>query len=210
MPLIFCELLDNECFIGLWEVTESHSFFLERLPLDENMADELQEILHPQKQLEWLASRYLVELVTAEAGVMHRGIAKDEFGKPFLEDTPVQISITHTLRYVAVALHPRLPLGIDMEKPSPKLARVATKFCMENELADAQQNLKKLCIYWSAKEALYKLYGRKRLTFRENLQIVPFHESATRITGYIKIDGSEQVYSLQLKWMDEYVLVIAY
>lgn len=210
MPLVFCELIENQCHLALWEITESHSYFFELLPLDESTADELDAIQHPQKQLEWLASRYLIEIVTKEAQIEHNGVAKDEFGKPFLENTNVEISLSHTTKYVAVALHANKPVGIDLEKPSSKLLNVAARYCTETELIHAGDNLQKLCVYWSGKEALYKLYGRKRLTFRENLQLEPFDLADNMVTGMIYLENTVTHYLLHLRWIEGYLLVLVF
>lgn len=209
MPLVFCELIENQCHLALWEVTESHSYFFELLPLDESTAEELDAIQHPQKQLEWLASRYLIEIVTKQAQIEHSGVAKDEFGKPFLENANVEISLSHTTKYVAVALHPSKPVGIDLEKPSFKLLKVAARYCTDSELNHAGGDLQKLCIYWSGKEALYKLYGRKRLTFKENLQIEPFEIQDETINGIISLEESTTHYLLRIRWIEGYLLVLA-
>lgn len=209
MPLVFCKNIINDCWLALWEIAESHEYFLERLPLDENTSEELEDISHPQKQLEWLASRYCLEYLAKSLHIQHNGMAKDEFGKPFLEDCQAEMSLTHTERFVAVAIHSSKSIGLDMEKPSEKLQKISSKFLAQPELLHANNDFLKLCLYWAGKEALYKLYGRKRLFFKENLRINPFDNTAEQLHGYIVIDNTTQAFTLYVVWHEGFALVLA-
>lgn len=209
MALVLCEMIAPGCWLAIWEIAESQAFFLEKLPLDEDTSDELAAISHPQKQLEWLASRYCIEVLTQRLGIKHRGVAKDEFGKPFLTESGVEMSLTHTAEYVAVTIHPERAIGIDMEKPSEKLRKIASKYLSESEIQASRLELRALCIYWSAKEALYKLYGRKRLHFKENISVEPFVAEANQLRGSIVLPEATYSYQLYLRWLGDYVLVVA-
>jgi hypothetical protein len=44
----------------------------------------------------------------------------------------------------------------------------------DDEWSDGANNLKKLCVYWCAKEAMYKIYGKRSLIFTEQILIKPF------------------------------------
>ena len=154
---------------ALWEVTEIESELtyasLESCPDD---------IVHPQKRLEWLAGRALIRSLAESYGVNYVGLRKDEFGKPFLKEHSGQISLSHSYPFVAAQWHPSLPVGIDLEQPKDKLLQVASRVFSMDELADAGNHLTKLCIYWCAKEALYKIYGKRNLLFTDHLRVSPF------------------------------------
>jgi phosphopantetheinyl transferase len=119
------------------------------------------------------------------------------------------MSITHTSKYVAAVLHPSEAIGMDMEKPSEKLKRIAYKFLSEAEIAEADSDIEKLCIYWSAKEALYKLYGKRKVIFSENLYILPFKKEQNKIIGQLIINGLDKKYNICIEKIDGYVLVVA-
>jgi hypothetical protein len=54
------------------------------------------------------------------------------------------------------------------------------------ELQDAGNNLTKHCVYWCAKEALYKIDGKKGLHFSNQLNIEPFElQEAGGLKGII-------------------------
>ncbi len=161
---------NNEGGWALWHITESIdalTFLIksELCPV---------EIITPKKKLEWLASRALIQQLSEKVGLPFKGIYKDEFGKPFLKNNSAQISLSHSYPYVAAQLHFSIAVGIDIELPSEKLLRVAHRVFSAAEQQDAGINLTKNCVYWCAKEALYKLYGKRGISFSENIKVEPF------------------------------------
>ena len=208
MPQIFDLSLTSGAKVAVWEVKEPPVFFLEKLDTDLFNLEELAYIQHPQKQLEWLASRYLVQELSKAMLVNHQGIVKDEFGKPFLSKSTVELSLSHTLQYVVVGLHPSQAIGLDLEMPSEKLRKVARKFLSESELAHANDQLKVLCVYWACKEALYKYYGKKALAFKENILIEPFELHQQTLFGKIQTPDYQQVFRLILSWIKDCCLVV--
>lgn len=159
----------NSTSVGLAEITSEKD---EILTHDHTDLDHL----HPKKRLEFLASRLLVQEVCNELEIPYNGIEKDEFGKPHLIDSEYHISISHSYPMVACAIHPSKPCGIDIESLRPQLVKIKHKFLNPKELAFCGDDLKKLCLHWSVKEALYKIYGRKNLHFAKQFavqQIMP-------------------------------------
>jgi phosphopantetheinyl transferase len=168
---------------------------------------ELASIHHPQKQIEFFCSRLTIKHLSDKLGIKYLGIKKDEYGKPYLVGSVWQFSLTHTVEYIAVVMHETRDLGIDMEQPSEKLLRIAHKYLSENERSDANNDLDKLCIYWSAKEALYKLYGKRKVIFIDNLLISPFNKDQQVISGRLKINDIDEYYTLIVEKIAHYYLV---
>ena len=102
-------------------------------------------------------------------------IEYDEFGKPSLRNDDRQISISHTDGMVAVQISNQ-PTGVDVEKISGRVAKIAHKFLSPTELKaiDIKNQLLHMYAYWGAKETIYKIYGRKRLDFKKDIRIEPF------------------------------------
>ncbi len=209
MPIILQKKYTSGTHLAVWQITESHDELQSMLPSEILTDAELANIHHPQKQVEFFCSRLTIKFLTDFLDIKYFGIKKDEFGKPYLVGTNWQMSLTHTIDYVAVVMHPMQALGIDMEKPSEKLRKIANRMMSENEVKDANDDLEKLCIYWSAKEALYKLYGKRSVDFRENLFISPFQKGASKIIGRLKINEIDEEYSIFIENIAEYVLVVA-
>jgi 4'-phosphopantetheinyl transferase len=132
------------------------------------------EIHHPERQKEWLTARYLAWEVCRHAGLPYPGMRKESTGKPFLPGLPTEISVTHSFPWVALLLSTDEPVGIDLEQPKSKLLKVGPRFLNAREWAHAEGDLTKLCLYWCAKETLYKIRSEKGLLFKEGLEVAPF------------------------------------
>lgn len=208
MPLVHAENITEDCRLLVWQLTESAEALQEMLPAAADKA-EFSTISHPQKKREWLAGRVLLALIVAEAGEIFQGTWKDEHGKPFLVGSQHYISLTHSFDYVAAVIHPTLPVGIDMEKKDDKLLRTARKYLKESEMVEAGNSLSTHCTYWCAKEALYKLNGRNRVSFKDDIIIQPFSKNATRLRGNLNDAGRCVESELHVRWLGEYCLVVA-
>ncbi|NOS91391.1 MAG: 4'-phosphopantetheinyl transferase superfamily protein, partial [Cyclobacteriaceae bacterium] len=139
---------------GIWHIEETE----EELAFDAFEQAPL-ELVSTTKRLEWLTARVLIRHLIEQNNFAYNGLIKDKFGKPFLRDLSLQISLTHSFPFVAAQWHKMLPVGIDLEQPKEKLLKVGPRVLSAEEWKDANSDQTKLCIYWCAKEALYKNYG---------------------------------------------------
>ena len=203
MPLVKSEMIGVGSAWGLWQITETeedlaYSAF-ESCPED---------IVAPSKRKEFLAGRALVKALVEKVGAEYSGIRKDEQGKPHLKDQAYEISLSHSSPYVAAQIHPNSAVGIDIEQPKEKLLRVASRVLSEPEEEDAGDNVVKHCVYWCAKEAMYKLYGKRGLHFNSQLNLDPFElKKSGELQGYIRTNGIPKAVSLGYVVRDDYVLV---
>ena len=189
---------------GLWLIQEDEDQL-------RNQLGELEPIppafTNPKKRLEFLAGRLLIRELLSSLKLDFAGIQKDEHGKPFLKNLPHHISLSHSYPYVAAIVDADKIVGIDLEQPKDKLFRVASRIHASAELADLGDNLTKHCVYWCAKEALIKVYGKKDLTLAENLQISPFElKSEGNITGRIIVKDGTTTIPLMYKVFDGFVV----
>ena len=210
MPLVHSEKIEENSTLLLWKLTESETELRVSLGSLYNFID-LDSITHPQKIREWLASRLLIKTLAEQFGIFYEGTHKDEHGKAFLVNNNSHISITHTFDYVAAVINLSSPVGIDMERIDEKLRRTAKKYLSESEYFQAGNHLSSLCTYWCAKEALYKLYGKKKISFKDSICIKPFSGEQDQIQGILTDSDEEiKVYSpIHLRWFDDYCLAIA-
>lgn len=189
---------------ALWRIEEAEETLAEIVPF-EKISD---TITSPQKRLEWIAGRVLVKEVMEAMDLNFQGIVKDEFGKPFPEGYDYQLSLSHSFPFVAVLLDKYESVGIDLEQPKEKLLRIASRIHSEDELNDAGTDVIKHCVYWCAKEALIKIYGKKDLIFSENMKILPFQrQTEGNIIGKIIVKDMERVIPLYYQVTSEFVLV---
>lgn len=184
MPLSL-KLNINKSIFGLWTIDES----LEKLRQDFNIAlqeekEHLKKFKNPNRQIEWMVTRLLTYKLLEKKVI----IDYDEFGKPSLRNDNRQISISHTDGMVAVQISNQ-HTGVDVEKISGRVAKIAHKFLSPTELKaiDIKNQLLHMYAYWGAKETIYKIYGRKGLDFKENIRIEPFKiEKEGTIIAHLK------------------------
>lgn len=203
MPLVRAEMTGDGSAWGLWQITETE----EELSYEafESVPD---DIIAPSKRKEYLAGRALVKTLAEKVGVQYSGIRKDEQGKPYLKDQSHEISLSHSSPYVAAQIHEREAVGIDIEQPKEKLLRVAPRVLSSSEEDDAGNDVVKHCVYWCAKEAMYKLYGKRGLHFNSQLNLDPFElKRSGELQGYIRANGIPTLVNLGYVVKDDYVLV---
>lgn len=169
MPQALRKSHNSGAEIIVWEVNESSDFFLSELSDYVFEDKEYMTARFDWKKLELLAARYAAKVLVESLGNTFKGIAKDEFGKPFLVDSTLEMSLTHSKKYVAVAIHKSQKLGVDLERPSAKMWRIKERLFSAEETNAIGTDLERMSVFWSAKEGLYKLYGKRGIDFKENL-----------------------------------------
>ncbi len=209
MPITKIEKINSNSFWCFWEITESVDQLRGKITLSENGKKELEKISHPIKQKERLASRCCVKALVEHIGKQYNGITKDEHDKPRLIDLNYHISISHSFPYAAAIIHKMLPVGIDIEKPVEKIGRIAHRFLNNDEFDDCDGDLKKLCIYWAGKEAIFKLNGKTGLIFKEDISIAPFNlENQNVVKSEFKV-GNESV-KIALNYLEFKDYIVCY
>jgi 4'-phosphopantetheinyl transferase len=202
MPLLKFNPTDTESAWAVWHITESENELA--YASFESCPDEL---VSPTKRLEFLAVRALLRETCQQLKIDYQGVLKDSFGKPHLKENPHQISLTHSFPYVAIQIHAYQPVGIDLEQPKEKLTRVAGRVLSAAEQEHAGNHIPTLCVYWCAKEALYKIHGMRGLAFQSHLLIDPFQlASQGTLHGQILANPVIQA-SLHYLVEPDYVLV---
>lgn len=208
MPLISTKISLSDGHILIWRLEESVEELRKNLP-DWLDLSEFQRISHPLKQREWLAGRQLFSTVCQRAGFAFQGIWKNPEGKPFLIGSDAHISLSHSEHFVAAAIHYHHPVGIDLERPRPKLRAVAHKFLSDTELREVNGNMDLLCRYWSGKEALFKLFGEKQVSFRDHIHIVPGETESDSWTARVRTPTRSGKAVLRYEEVEDYYLTIA-
>ena len=210
MPLFLHKSLPEKGELGLWKIEESESYFLDKLDLSTEEMEYINQI-KGRGRLEWLASRWLLHTMS---GRTHRGVClKDEYGKPYLQDSAFQISISHSWGGVAAIMAAPYAIGVDIQKFVTKIHRIAHKFMRAEEAASLEETtrLEHLHIYWGAKEALYKAYGRKKLDFKEHIHITPFAFDLEngKCSGYAQKEDYLKYFDIFYEKIEDYYLVYA-
>ncbi len=209
MAVVYQKYLPKDVEIFIWRIEEPASFFLNKLRLSSKEKAQIAG-LRGKRKLEWLASRYLLHLMSGRA--VRGACIKDEFGKPHLENSDYHISFSHSSDLVTVIASPFV-VGIDIQHFVGKIDRIAHKFMNENEKKSltAGSELAHLHVYWGAKEAIYKGYGRKQLDFRQNIIIspFPFNKKGGEFSGQLKKNALTCYFELGYEFFDGFTLVYA-
>lgn len=206
MPICFKKTYKNGTRLAVWEITESYDELIAKSATKTLQMLDFEEIKFKKKAVEFLVSQLLVSEFTALEGIEHSGIYKDEYGKPHLRDSEWQFSLTHTQHFVAVAFHPFLPVGIDLEKPSEKMRKIMSRLFTPEEEKMVGDDIVKMSWFWSAKEALYKLYGKRKVDFKQHLKLQLYDN---QFIGEIHIEEHNSKYSLYIESIGDYFLVVA-
>ena len=207
MGLYLKKELENEAVIGVWQITETEEELKE---LSSTPSDEMEEISFIRSESlrkQRLAVRALLNTLFDDKVYL----SHHDNGKPYLENNPVNISITHTEKYVAVILHEEENVGIDIESLDRDFSAVEKKALSEDEIDDLEDEKRneQLAIYWCAKEAVFKLLSRYNVDFAEQIEIERFRprgEGELEAIFTSKKDDEEE-FDLEYITFDRHVLV---
>ena len=207
MGLYLKKKLDNEATIGVWQITETEE---ELTKLSATPTDEMEEISFIKSESlrkQRLAVRALLNTLFDEKVYL----SHHDNGKPYLENNAVNISITHTEKYVAVILHEEEDCGIDIESLDRDFSAVEKKALSEDEIEDLEEEKRneQLAIYWCAKEAIFKLLSRYNVDFAEQIEIECFRprgEGELEAT-FIDKNEDEEEFNLEYRTFDRHVMV---
>ena len=206
MGLYLKKELDNEAVIGVWQITETEEELKE---LSSTPSDEMEEISFIRSESlrkQRLAVRALLNTMFDDKVYL----SHHDNGKPYIENNPINISITHTAKYVAVILHEEENVGIDIESLDRDFSAVEKKALSEDEIDDLEDEKRneQLAIYWCAKEAIFKLLSRYNVDFAEQIEIERFRprgEGELEATFTSKDD--EEEFDLEYIPFDRHILV---
>lgn len=198
---------DSRSRLGVWQITESEAELraLSSIPTDE--LEEISYIKNESLRKQKLAVRALLDTFFEDKVYL----SHHDNGKPYIENSAVNISITHTNKYVAIILNEEEEVGIDCESLDRDFSAVEKKALSEDEIDDLDEDKRneQLAIYWCAKEAIYKKMSQYNVDFAEQIEIDNFRvrrEGELEAT-FIQKDGFEEELNLQYTTFDRHVLV---
>lgn len=198
---------DSRSRLGVWQITETEEELraLTSIPSDE--LEEISYIKNESLRKQKLAVRALLDTFFEDKVYL----SHHDNGKPYIENSAVNISITHTNKYVAIILNEEEEVGIDCESLDRDFSAVEKKALSEDEIEDLDEDKRneQLAIYWCAKEAIYKKMSQYNVDFAEQIEIDDFRvrrEGELEAT-FIQKDGFEEELNLQYTTFDRHVLV---
>ena len=194
----------------LWAVRpidESSETLLNKLEKKAWYLPFLKQLATETRKQEWLSVRVLLkELLNEEKEIIYLSS-----GRPVLADGSYHLSVSHTKGFVAVALHPRQAVGVDIEYRSPRIKKIRSKFLNEAEERNLclEQEEAHLLLHWSAKESLFKALGEENVDFREHLCVhsfLPVSDSLSSFTASETRTPFRHTLSVEYLVTEDYVL----
>lgn len=168
MPLYKKKIEKNYTYV-IWRLTES--------------LEELQNILHInipphikalKRKKEFICVRILASLLKINI----EELRYTENGKPIIDGSKKNISISHTEGYVTILISSQKNIGIDIEKYSERLIKVAKHYLSEEEIKNINtfnscRNIISIndtfLLHWCAKEAIYKAIPNNVITWNRDI-----------------------------------------
>jgi phosphopantetheine--protein transferase-like protein len=194
MAIAYRQRVDDNTEFALWKIEEQAEDLYSQLQLNDEEKKFVQNISNGKRHLHWLGTRVLLRTMLNTHEYIDCQV--DEHGKPYLVSLPYHISLSHSFDYAAVMISRKNPVGIDIEQVKEKVERIAARFLSPDELMfiDPLQRIDHLYACWCAKEAVYKCYGQKEVSFMDDIALMPFEftkesqANAILTKGDIKID----------------------
>lgn len=207
MALAYHKKLDEDTEFAIWKIEETPEDLYAQLQLKEHEKIVLEDMNNGKRSLHWLSTRVLLRhLVNTDEYI---DCKVDENGKPYLANFPYHISFSHSFDYAAVILSKTKPVGIDIEIIKEKIVRVADKFLTKDETSflDAQHKIEHLYICWCAKEAVYKLQGKRNVSFKDNIRLTAFpYQLEGSFSARLEADQTCKTFDVFYEQFDNYMI----
>lgn len=206
MPITINKESKSGSVIGVWHITEPLDYFVGNSNLTPDENEHYKRFIPELRKKHWLSYRLLINTLLGKK----QEIIYDQNGKPSLKGSDSFISVSHSGEYCAVIINKSLPVGVDIEKITPRIEKVFDKFMNDNEIRgiSIENRLEYMYIYWCSKEALYKMHGKGNLDFRSDMMIEPFSISKSgTLDSTLIVDKIPEKHNLFYEQISDYMLV---
>lgn len=186
--------LPIEISFQISKIQEDLNFYLQHIPeILKNPVLERTE--NAQKRKESLGCRYLLnnQLIKLNKPILPIDYTIE--GKPFMKNG-IHFSFSHTSEYVCSILSHDKSIGIDIESNHRKIEKIAPRFLNQIELSHFNTP-KKQILAWSMKEAIYKAFAKKGISFREQILLHIENDSYVGIVHHESIAHKMPIYHFQ-------------
>jgi phosphopantetheinyl transferase len=185
LPIFYKEDINPNTKLGIWKIEEDENFFLQQVPYPA-------QVTHPNKRLQHLAGRYLLQYLFPN--FPYHEILIADTRKPYLPQEQFHFSISHSGNYAAAIVSVQQRVGIDIELYSPKTELIRHKFLTGSELSlltnhflsvDHQLSstyLEFFTLCWCCKEAVYKHWGNGGIDFKKHICIEEINTGSQQIS----------------------------
>lgn len=207
MPIIWSKKLGNKGELAVWHITELADELYNKLQLNNAEKAFYDSLQSSKRNMHWLGSRVLLRTLLNTTEYIDCQL--DQNNKPYLVNFPYEISISHSNNNAAVIIYKEKSVGVDIEKMSDKIERIAGRFLSAKELAFImpEHRIKQLYVCWGVKETLFKLYGKGSLPFIDGIVIDPFeYTEKGSVNAHIHLPHFKASYTVEYTALQEYML----
>lgn len=205
MPLYKSVKINDTTQLLVWKITESLEELWASVDLKSICTDRVAGMKSEEHKKGFLSVRKLLK----EVGYSDFDLYYGPDGKPHLTDGK-NISITHSYSFSAIIVSTG-NIGIDMEIRREKVIKIADKF-MEKEFEYLDPThlvdyTRRLIVIWGVKEALYKMFSRKSLSFKQNINVHPFIMEDSKGTATVNFIDINDTYTFYFEEIEDFTLV---
>ena len=207
MAIVYRHRVDDNTEFALWKIEEEAAELYKQLQLDKHEKAYFEQISKSKRHLHWLGTRVLLRTMLRTDEYIDCKV--DAHGKPYLVNLPYHISFSHSFDYAAVMMSRNATVGIDIELIKEKVERIAEKFMRPAEMAfiEEEHKIQHLYVCWCAKEAIYKCYGQKEVSFADNISIAPFEFSTEgSLEAHLHKDEVDLNYKVEYMQYEDYMI----
>jgi len=205
MGLFYFEVNDRYR-LGIWKMEENEDKL--RITLKDYALTA--PYTNPGKRVEYLSVRALALLMDLNP----LDIAYHPSGKPYLNESESNISISHTKGYAAILLSENSLTGIDIEHKSDKVLKVKRKFISPEEEKnlpkETESEILALLLHWSAKESLYKAIPDEGVDFIKELRILDFTAPQNKGSFHAEALRSATTFQVDYRVEKDFVLTACF
>ena len=207
MAIAYRKQVDSDTEFALWRIEEKAEELYNQLQLDEHEKAYVEKLSHGKRHLHWLGTRVLLRKMLETSEYIDCKV--DTHGKPYLVSLPYHISLSHSFDYAAVMISKNGPVGIDIEQIKEKVERIAFKFMRSEELAfiSGVNKIDQLYACWCSKEAVYKCFGQKEVSFADNISLEPFNfVKEGKVSAHLKKGTINLDYEVDYLQYEDYMI----
>ncbi len=204
MSLLY-KACEGKGFVAVWKIEETSDQLLNSFCVtDEDRLRVIGFRLENRKQ-EFLAARRLIkEILNIDPIISYL-----PSGKPVLENSDFNLSISHTKGYAAIVLSKDMQTGIDIERCSERVLKVSSRFITSEEegFVKEDQRLLYYTLLWCLKETMYKVYDQSNIIFNKDIYAKEFKIGEdSSIQGVFNKDNEESL-NYSYKIFEQFILV---
>lgn len=194
MPIFKTITIDATHKLLIWKIEETLEELYQPIKLTPTSEHRLQNMKSSIHQKGYLAVRHLLK----EVQLSDADLYYESTGKPLLYNGKC-ISISHSHQFAAIVIGNNC-MGVDIEKQQEKILHIASKFTPIHEyrtLANDDAIIRKLTLVWAAKEAIYKCYSTKGVSFLKDIDVDDFDLGSLRTTASLQFKGMKKDFEVK-------------